>query len=175
MTWILIAQYSTWEYIIGKIKQHYVKLSMMTSHGSLCMCVCESISAVFAWNLSLYICVTVQLPTELLNYQSLLFLCECEHGYCVGINVYVFVDVIMFLCMHTFSLQPSCELLCACMIYACTEHACIPFLISSYLFELLYLAASAITISPSGLRRRDNMGGQYRANLNYTDRWWWTE
>lgn len=33
-------------------------------------------------------------------------------------NVYIFVDVIMFLCMHTFSLQPSSELLCACMIHS---------------------------------------------------------
>lgn len=52
-------------------------------------------------------------PAELFNYQSLLFPGVCARGY-TGIDVYIFVDVIMFLCMHVslfLSLQPSSELM----------------------------------------------------------------
>lgn len=44
-------------------------------------------------------------------------------------------------------------------VYVCMSTTCpyTSFLISSYLFELQYLAASAITILPSGLRQTDNM------------------
>lgn len=84
----------------------------------LCMCVC-----VWQWVEALLLnlhktcqCVFVspcRFPAELFNYQSLLFPGVCALGY-TGIDVDIFVDVIMFLCMHVslfFSLQPSSELM----------------------------------------------------------------
>lgn len=72
---------------------------------------------------------------------------------CVCVNMYVFVDVIMFVCLHVFfSLQPSSDITVSLRdlqslmsarkhIHVCTRRTCLytPFLISSYLFELLYL------------------------------------
>lgn len=85
----------------------------------------------------------------------------------------VHVDVIVFVCMHIFSLQQSSvvivslqdpqSLICARKhILVCMYRTCLYmlFLICSYLFELLCLAASTITILPSGLSHTDRMGGQ---------------
>lgn len=140
---ILNALYSTGNYIIGEITEDHFKLSTMTSHcchGSLCMWVWRWVKVFLMHLHKVCQCIFVSLcsfPTELLNYQSLLFLCVCARV-CVGINVYIFVDVIMILCMHIFfsaaiqwiivslhdpqSLNVGLET----FMYACTEHACIP-------------------------------------------------
>lgn len=86
----------------------------------------------------MYICVTVQLSNRIIELPVIIVsLCVCARV-CVGINVYIFVDVIMILCMHIFfsaaiqwiivslhdpqSLNVGLET----FMYACREHACIP-------------------------------------------------
>lgn len=85
-------------------------------HVCLCVCERETVEASLLHLHKTCQCVFVswcRFPAELLNYQSLLFLGVRARGY-PGIDVYIFVDAIMFLCTRAvllFSLQPSSELM----------------------------------------------------------------
>lgn len=96
-------------------------------------------------------------PAELLNYHLLLSLCVCARV-CVGIKAFIFVDVIMFICMPfllLFFFPPifsaavrwiivslpdpqSLNVGLETFMYVCMYRTCLytSFLISSYLFEL---------------------------------------
>lgn len=111
-------------------------------------------------------------PAELLNYQPLLFPGVCARGY-TGIDMYIFVDVIMFLCMHVslfLSLQPSSKQMSERAIKSApTNVVCVHMrLYSRYSRALgwLDLAAFTVTVLPGGwglveVTRAGSMGGQF--------------
>lgn len=91
-------------------------------------CVCGWVEAFLLHLHKTCQCVFVsrcRFPAELLNYQSLLVPSVCARGY-PGIDVCIFVDAIMFLCMRVlllFSLQPSSELMSKCVVKSASANA----------------------------------------------------
>lgn len=119
------ARESTGNCITGEICAHYFILSTMISYccrGSPYMPVWRWVKGFLMHLHKVCQCIFVSMcsfPTELLNYQLLLFLCVCARV-CVGINAFIFVDVIMFICMFFFFLCSNpvnyCVIACSAVI-----------------------------------------------------------